>query len=140
MQVDNARLRKIFEHSSGHCHLCGEPCCFVNYGKLGRRGAWEIEHSNAQANGGTDHLNNLYPAHISCNRAKRDMSTRTARAMYGRTKAPLSKAAVEKQKERNAWVGAGIGFLTGLRFGPVGGLIGALIGGLVGSEIKPSLD
>jgi 5-methylcytosine-specific restriction endonuclease McrA len=54
---------------------------FTNYGKRGARAAWEVDHSRAKANGGTDHLNNLMPACIPCNREK---GTLTSRAMKNR--------------------------------------------------------
>jgi len=48
-------LDRIFLRTDGRCHLCPEGrLCRSNYGKLGTRGAWEVEHSKARANGGTD--------------------------------------------------------------------------------------
>ena len=43
----------------------GQYSFYVNRGEFGERGAWEVDHSKALANGGTDRLNNLLPAHIS---------------------------------------------------------------------------
>jgi len=71
-------LRSIYNRTCGNCHLCHRKMYLTNYGKFGERGAWEVEHSVARARGGTDHGNNLYGAHISCNREKRDGSTRAA--------------------------------------------------------------
>lgn len=66
------RLRRIYDKTDGNCHLCGGSLAFSNYGNLGSRGAWEVDHSIPKAKGGTDNLNNLFPAHTSCNRVKRD--------------------------------------------------------------------
>lgn len=38
----------------------GNLISWKDYGKHSKNG-WEIEHSNSKYNGGTDHLNNLYP-------------------------------------------------------------------------------
>lgn len=62
--------RKVFDKTAGRCHLCGGGLFFNNFGTLGKRGAWEFEHSNLRSKGGTDHLNNLMPAHIDCNNSK----------------------------------------------------------------------
>src|SRR5579885_3142611 len=95
-------LRAIFDRTDGHCHICGSGLCFSNYGQLGRRGAWEIEHSNPKCNGGTDRLNNCYAAHIACNREKGTKTTRTARRWNGRTKAPLSKQRKDAIRTENS--------------------------------------
>ena len=68
---------RIYDRPSGYCHICGRKLSFQNYGIIDARGAWEVEHSIPWAFGGTDHLNNLYPACISCNRGKGTYSTRT---------------------------------------------------------------
>jgi HNH endonuclease len=55
--------------------------------------ACEVEHLIPWSLGGTDHLNNLYPACIPCNRGKGTTSTRTVRAWNGRiTSAAVSRA------------------------------------------------
>jgi hypothetical protein len=112
---------------------------FTNYGRFGERGAWEVEHSNPRAAGGTDHGNNLYGAHISCNREKRDGSTRAARARNGVTRAPLCREAREEARTENTVLGVGggalaLGLITG--FNPVGALIGAIVGGIAGHNVN----
>lgn len=71
------RQREIYERTNGRCHICRKQLAWCNYGVLGTHGAWEVEHSIPRAAGGTDHLNNLYPACIGCNRSKGDGSTRS---------------------------------------------------------------
>ena len=133
-----ATLRKIFDRTSGNCHICGKKLAFSNYGKTGARGAWEVEHSNPKSKGGSNHGNNLYAAHIPCNRSKRDGSTRSARAKHGRTRAPLSAANREKTRMRNTATCAGVGLAIGAVFGgPPGALIGSGIGAFVGHSANP---
>ena len=135
MAYSDERLEQIFDRTSGDCHICGRRLAFRNYAINGARGAWEVEHSKPMCEGGTDHLNNLYPVHISCNRSKQATCTRKARAKYGRTKAPLSSRRRVEAKSRNAAGGAFIGVtLGGLIGGPVGAAIGAAIGGKSGYD------
>jgi 5-methylcytosine-specific restriction endonuclease McrA len=132
------RREQIFDRTSGYCLLCGRKLSFCNYGIHGGRGAWEVEHSIPKCEGGTEHLNNLYAAHISCNRSKRAICTRKARAEYGRTKAPLSSRRREEAKSSNAATGGLAGAaLGGLIAGPLGAFIGAVIGGKSGYDINP---
>ncbi|HWY37116.1 MAG TPA: HNH endonuclease signature motif containing protein [Bacteroidia bacterium] len=128
------RLNKIYDKTDGHCHICHKKLSFSKYGATG---GWEIEHSVARANGGTDHLNNLFAAHISCNREKGTYHTRTARGWNGNTRAPYSKAKKQKIKNSNTATGAVVGGLVGLLLGPVGAAVGAAIGGAIGSNNSP---
>lgn len=138
MKCTDERLVAIFDRTDGHCHICGKKLCFSNYGQAGRRGAWEIEHSNPRCKGGTDRLCNLYAAHISCNREKGTRTTRTARAWDGRTKAPLSKGRKERIRSNNRWGWGTASALLGAAVGgPAGAVIGAALGALVGDGIKP---
>lgn len=114
MPYDTETLRRIYDRTAGRCHLCGKQVCFNNYGDPEGRGGWEVEHSTPRAKGGTDHGNNRYPAHISCNRAKGTLTSRTVRAWHGRTRAPLSKERQEAVRESNALAGAALGALAGL--------------------------
>lgn len=134
---DKATLRKIYDRTAGDCHICWKKVAFTNYGKQGERGAWEVEHSNPRAAGGTDRLNNLFAAHISCNRAKQDSSTRSARSEHGKTRAPLSATKRKKAKTENTVAGAGVGALIGgILGGPPGALIGGGIGACFGNSAK----
>jgi len=138
MAHDSQRLRRIYDRTSGYCHICGKKLSFTNYAQVGKRGAWEVEHSVPQAKGGTDHANNLFAACIECNRAKSDFTTRTARRWHGNTRAPLSR---EERKQARGWNTAGgalVGGLLGLIAGPGGVVFGSLIGAAIGNKIKPN--
>lgn len=137
MPYDNKTLRQVYDRTSGYCHLCGKKMSFTNYARPGTKGAWEIEHSVPRAKGGTDHVNNLFGAHIACNRDKSDRTTRTARNWHGRTRAPLSREQRKRAQTSNTVGGAVIGGLIGLAGGPPGGLVGSLIGAAIGSSLKP---
>jgi len=97
MRYSNDELNDIYERTSGYCHLCHRKLAFTNYGVPGARGAWEIEHSNPQARGGTSLRRNLYAACIPCNRSKGCRSTKSVRCQNGVRRAPLS---IQQSKER----------------------------------------
>ena len=137
MSHDTVTHRAIYYRTDGYCHICHSKLSLTNYGAVGERGAWEVEHSRPRARGGTDHGNNLYAACISCNRDKSDSSTRTSRRWHGNTRAPLSKVTKKKIRGENAVACGVIGGLVGLVGGPVGAAIGAAIGASVGKSIKP---
>ncbi len=138
MAYTDDELSLIFDRTDGHCHLCWRKLCFANYSRLGRRGAWEVEHSNPRRNGGSDRLCNLYAAHVVCNREKGTVSTRTARAWNGRTKAPLSKQRKEEVRNDNRLGWGSVGALTGgVIFGPPGFVLGGILGAIVGDGIEP---
>jgi hypothetical protein len=138
MRYSDERLEAIFNRTDGHCHICSGKLCFSNYGQLGRRGAWEVEHSKPQCNGGSDRLCNLYAAHITCNREKGAVTTRTARRWNGCTKAPLSKVKKEQIRSKNRWGWGTAGALSGAAVaGPAGFVVGGLIGALFGDDIEP---
>ena len=103
MKFDDETLDRIFHRTDGQCHICRKRLSFSNYGLVGKRGAWEVEHSRPRSKGGTNHRNNLYTACISCNRSKGNGTTASARAANGYRTAPLS----EKKKNENAWAGGG---------------------------------
>lgn len=135
MEIGKERLREIFEKTNGKCHLCHKPLAFRSHGKNTPNG-WEIEHSVPKARGGTDHLNNLYAAHPSCNRAKGTMTSRTARIAHGRRRAPLSRKRLIQERLQNTVVGSTFGGLiavaTGLALAPI-----VVVGGLVGLLADP---
>lgn len=131
----NERLNKIYNKTDGGCHICGKKLCLSNYSAKDKRGNWEVEHSKPKAVGGTDNLNNLFAACISCNRAKGKNSTKSARAQHGRTRAPHSAAKKQSIKNNNTFSGGliGLGLTVLVTASPVGLLIGAITGGLIGS-------
>lgn len=100
--------------------------------------AWEIEHSVPRSKGGTDHGNNLFGAHITCNREKSNYTTQTARRWHGISRAPLSRKKMQQARASNTAGGALIGGLVGLAGGgPIGAVLGALGGAAIGNSIKP---
>lgn len=138
MAYTDQQLNGIFDRSGGDCHICGKRLTFKNYAQHGERAAWEVDHSNARARGGTDRLHNLYPACISCNRSKRDGATRSARRSNGLSRSPMSKQRRAKVREDNTLVGVlGGAAAGGAVAGPVGALAGAILGGLAGSKSRP---
>ncbi len=138
MPFDKQLLTRIYQRTSGYCHLCHSKLAFKNYGRPDKRGAWEVEHSVPRSKGGTDHLNNLFPACVGCNHAKSNRMTRTARGWNGKTCAPLSPEKRKQARTENGILGAlgggAIGFAVA---GPVGAVIGALTGGHLGASGNP---
>lgn len=137
MAFTDEELNAIYDRTSGYCHVCGKKLAITNYARPGRRGAWEVEHSHPRARGGTDRLNNLYPACITCNREKGTRSSRAARHRHGRRRAPLSRPERKRAKAGNALVGGAVGTLVGSLVGPTGMLLGAAIGAKIGYDKKP---
>jgi len=129
MNTTRKQLRKIYDRTSGYCHICHKKLAFKNYAKFGEKACWEIEHSIPKAQGGTDHRNNLYPACIVCNRKKRDASNYLARKEHGKSKAPLSLRGRQDAKLRNGAIGTIVGGMVGrIALGPLGMIGGALLG------------
>ena len=138
MAHTDEQLSLVFDRTDGNCHLCWRKLCFQNYGRLSRRGAWEVEHSNPRCHGGSNRLSNLYAAHIICNREKGSRATRTARAWNGRTKAPLSRLRRQEIRSENRVGWGSLGALAGAAvLGPPGLLLGGILGALVGDGIEP---
>ena len=131
------RLDRIFSRTDGRCHICRKRLCFDNYGAIGKRDAWEIEHSHPRSKGGTDHLNNLYAACISCNRSKGNATTASARSGNGYRTAPLSK----QKKQQNTLKGGIAGSLAAFFVPPplrlVALVAGAAAGALLGHDYEP---
>jgi len=130
-------LRQIYDRTCGYCHICHKKLAFKNYGRHGERAAWEIEHSNPRAKGGTNRWNNLYAACIRCNRSKGANSTRAARAQYGKVRAPLSGRKRKAAKLDNAVTYGIAGAGAGAVLGPVGLVVGAIVGAGMGHKKNP---
>lgn len=121
---------KVLEKTDKHCHICHKALAKKNYGAIGLRGAWEIDHSIPISKGGTNHLNNLYPACIPCNRKKGNGNNTAVRKLYGVTVAPLSKQAKNSKHQRDTLAGLAMGAGFGSVFGPIGILVGATVGAI----------
>jgi 5-methylcytosine-specific restriction endonuclease McrA len=113
LRYTDDKLTDIFDRTDGRCHLCFARLAFSNYARSGERGAWEVEHSNPRANGGTDRLNNLYAACIVCNRWKGTCATRIVRGWRGYRAAPFSTTRRVALRARNALLGAAVGYVIG---------------------------
>lgn len=138
MAYTDDQLGDIFDRSGGDCHLCGKRLAFKNYACHGERAAWEVDHSNAKARGGSHRLSNLLPACISCNRSKQDRATNTARRKNGMTRTPMSKQRRVAEREDNTVLGIlGGAAAGGMAAGPVGALAGAIFGGIAGNRSRP---
>jgi 5-methylcytosine-specific restriction endonuclease McrA len=138
MSFDQRLLTRVYQRTSGYCHLCHCKLALKNHGRLGRRGAWEVEHSVPRSKGGTDHLNNLFPACVACNRDKGTRTSRTARGWNEKTCAPLNPGKRKQAKLENGLAGAlAGGFAGGAVAGPVGAIIGAVTGACIGSSGNP---
>ena len=137
MAWTDEQLNRIFDRTSGCCHICWKKLVRSNYSRFGLAGAWEVEHSIPRAEGGTDHGNNLFPAHITCNRAKGTLSSRTARRRHGRARAPLSRAQRERRKEENTVKGGVLGVVFGLATGGIGA---AIVLGIFGSALGSTIE
>ncbi len=138
MAFTRQQLDKIYNRTSGFCHLCHKKLARINYGNRTCRGGWEVEHSNPRSKGGTDHPNNLFAACVQCNVDKGNRHTRTARAWNGKSCAPLGR---EKRKQAKFENGLAVATLVGLAgaalAGPFGAVVGATAGVLFGSSQNP---
>lgn len=85
MGFSEEQLNDIYDKTGGYCEYCGKKIASVNYGKVGERGAWEVDHSNPKSRGGTDYQRNLVPACIPCNRDKSDRTGASYRASWNRS-------------------------------------------------------
>lgn len=137
MAYSDEQLTRIYDRTSGYCHICHKKLSFLNYAQYGGRAAWEVEHSKPRAQGGTSHGNNLFAACISCNRSKRAGSTKAARSRNGQSRAPYSRSKVNRKRSNNQLSGAITGGIIGSRFGPGGTVVGALLGALFGDKSTP---
>ena len=85
MAYNDERLSSIYNKTDGYCHLCDKKLSWKNYGIHGAKGSWHVDHSKAKANGGTDHMNNLFASCISCNLEKGTLHKNTIRKRKGYT-------------------------------------------------------
>lgn len=135
--MNKERLKKIFDRTTGKCHLCHKKLAFKNYGIVRSRGAWEVDHSAPSSKGGSNHMNNLFAACVSCNRSKGNRSNKSVRVRNGVRKAPMSSTQRHRAVRSNIFGSMATGALIGFRFfGPIGGVMGGAAGAFVGSNIK----
>lgn len=137
MAFTDEEINLIYDRTTGYCHICHRKLAFKNYGAIGAYRAWEVEHSNPRARGGSNRLGNLYPACIPCNRSKGKGSTRAARAQQGQRRAPLSVEKRQVARIKNSIAGAVMGGLVGSIFGRKTALLGAGVGARIGYKRNP---
>lgn len=113
MRVNKALIQAVLSRTDGNCHLCHRAVGPRSYAHVHSPLGWELDHSRPRSRGGSDRLNNLYAAHIRCNRSKGANSTRSARQRHGYTAAPLSTATRRAYQSRAMIFGAAGGSLVG---------------------------
>jgi len=82
MRYSDETLCEIYYKTDGYCNYCGKKLALGNYGQIGARGAWEVDHSNPKCRGGTDYFRNLVPACVDCNRDKGARTGKSYRASW----------------------------------------------------------
>lgn len=126
-------LKNMYDSTSGRCHLCGEKIDFDAYPT-----EWEVDHSRPRSKGGTEHGNNLYPAHKSCNRARQNRLASVIRDQNGLSKPPLSRKQRKKKKKDKALTWGGLAAIAGVLLGgPPGAVAAGAIGAVAGHEQDP---
>ena len=83
MSYSNEERNIIYDKTEGHCNICNKKLSWSNYGNPVGKAPWEVDHSKAIARDGTNHLNNLEPVCIDCNRKKGTDTTPSARRKFG---------------------------------------------------------
>jgi hypothetical protein len=125
------------------CHLCGGLICLHHYGVTAPTG-WEIDHDVPRAAGGDDDLDNLEPAHVSCNRSKQALPSDLFRAQFGLDRPPMSVEELLDAQRDHRTVGGVVGAMIGAtvdREKPARGLlVGAFVGLLLGAAIAPGYE
>lgn len=66
-------LTWVYDRTGGKCFYCGKSISFKNYGEVGEKGAWEVDHFIPLASNGADQPYNWVPACINCNTEKSDL-------------------------------------------------------------------
>ncbi len=87
---DEETLNRVYDKTDGYCRYCGKKLAWCNHGVYGARAAWQVEHSIPRSRGGTDHLNNLFPACIPCNQEKGTMTGREFQSLFENAPAPAA--------------------------------------------------
>jgi 5-methylcytosine-specific restriction endonuclease McrA len=73
MKYNNDDINLVYDRTQGRCFYCGIQLSFKNYGKVGEKGAWEVDHFIPLASNGADQPYNWVPACVSCNTEKADL-------------------------------------------------------------------
>lgn len=92
--MTKARATAIFLKEDGICHICGNP---IVAGE-----AWEVEHPDELADGGSDDDAAKKPAHVKCHKPK-TAEARMARAKRNRI---ITQGCVSVSKSRRPMPGS----------------------------------
>ena len=63
-------LNDVYDMTQGYCLYCDMKLSFINYGKVGKRAAWEVDHFIPIRSNGPHRMDNLVPACVHCNTVK----------------------------------------------------------------------
>lgn len=74
MNISPEDRLSIFDLAMGGCYYCRKQLAYSNYGIVGARGGWELDHKIPKSQGGSDEPDNLVAACVPCNRDKSDRS------------------------------------------------------------------
>ena len=77
IKLSPAQRAKVLQKTGGLCYLCQEPIDPALPKTSTRH--YQVDHMDALANGGVDHMDNYWPAHADCNNAKADFPVAVAR-------------------------------------------------------------
>ena len=72
MAYSDEDLNWIYDRTDGACFYCDKRLSCVNYGLVGARGAWEVDHFIPIARNGPHQPSNWVAACVPCNTEKRD--------------------------------------------------------------------
>jgi len=70
MGYRNEDLNDIYDRTGGYCFYCDMRLSWMNYGKVGVRAAWEVDHFIPIRSNGAHQFYNLVPACVGCNTEK----------------------------------------------------------------------
>lgn len=73
MGYNDEYVNWVYDRTRGQCFYCGITLSFKNYGIVGNKGAWEIDHFIPIASKGAHQPHNWVPACVNCNTEKSDM-------------------------------------------------------------------
>ncbi len=73
MGYTDEKVNWIYDRTEGRCFYCGMRLSFKNYGKVGNKGAWEVDHFIPIASNGAHQLYNWVAACVHCNTEKSDL-------------------------------------------------------------------
>ncbi|MBL7847295.1 MAG: HNH endonuclease [Cyclobacteriaceae bacterium] len=94
-----SEIKLIYSKTDGCCHLCGKKHRLSDYAIT-----WQREHHIPRANGGGDHVRNLFVACIKCNLIKGTLPSKVVRKWMGLNQVPLSRKAklrIRQEQESN---------------------------------------